>query len=69
MDINTTTVAQLLANPAAVDALNSVEPAILKNPMVKLVKNKTIADVFKMVPDSKLSPEKKAAVREALEKV
>lgn len=69
MDINTTTVAQLLADQAACDVLNSIEPAILKSPMVKLVKGKTIADVFKIVPDSKVSAEKKAAIRDALAKI
>ena len=41
-------------------------PKILKSPMVKLVKGKTVEAVFNMVPDSKVSPEIKAKIREAL---
>jgi hypothetical protein len=69
MDIKTTTIAQLLANSKAVEALNAIEPKILRSPMVKLVKGKTVAQVFDMVPDGKVSPEVKAKIKEALEKI
>ena len=69
MDLNTTTIAELISNPKACEVLNSIEPSILKSPMVKLVKKKTVAEVFAMVPDKKVSAEKKARIKEALEAV
>ena len=63
MDISKVTVRELLENKAACDA---IDPKILKSPMVKLVKGKTVEAVFNMVPDSKVSPEIKAKIREAL---
>ena len=66
MDISKVTVRELLENKAACDAMNAIDPKILKSPMVKLVKGKTIEAVFNMVPDSKVSPEVKAKIREAL---
>ncbi len=66
MDISKVTVKELLANPKACDALNAINPSILKSPMVKLVKGKTIEAVFKMVPDSKVSAEEKQKIKEAL---
>ncbi len=65
MDISKVTVRELLENKAACDAMNAIDPKILKSPMVKLVKGKTIEAVFNMVPDSKVSPEVKAKIREA----
>ena len=46
MDINTTTVGELLNNPAACNVLNSIEPKILKSPLVKMFKGKTIAEAL-----------------------
>lgn len=69
MNLNTTTIGELLDNSKACEALNAIEPAILKSPMVKLVKKKTIADVFAMVPDKKVSAEKKARIKEVLEAI
>lgn len=69
MDLNITTIKEFLDNPKAVEVLNSIAPAILKSPMVKLVKNKTVAAVFAMVPDKKVSPEMKERIRKALEEV
>ena len=66
MDINTTTIAQVLANPAACNVLNSIDPKILKSPMVKLVKGKTLAQVFDIVPDSKVDKATKLKIRDAL---
>ena len=66
MDISKVTVKELLANQKACDAMNAIDPKILKSPMVKLVKGKTVEAVFNMVPDSKVSPEVKAKIREAL---
>lgn len=66
MDISKVTVRELLDNKAACDAMNAIDPKILKSPMVKLVKGKTIEAVFGMVPDSKVSPEVKQKIREAL---
>lgn len=66
MDISKVTVRELLENKAACDAMNAIDPKILKSPMVKLVKGKTVEAVFNMVPDSKVSPEIKAKIREAL---
>ena len=66
MDINKVTVRELLDNNAACDSMNAIDPKILKSPMVKLVKGKTIAAVFNMVPDSKVSPEVKQKIRDAL---
>lgn len=66
MDISKVTVKELLANPKACDALNAINPGILKSPMVKLVKGKTIEAVFKMVPDSKVSAADKQKIKEAL---
>ena len=54
MDISKVTVRELLENKAACDAMNAIDPKILKSPMVKLVKGKTIEAVFNMVPDSKV---------------
>ena len=45
---------------------NAINPNILKSPMVKLVKGKTIEAVFKMVPDSKVSAEEKQKIKDAL---
>ena len=56
MDISKVTVKELLANQKACDAMNAIDPKILKSPMVKLVKGKTVEAVFNMVPDSKVSP-------------
>ena len=61
MDISKVTVRELLENKAACDAMNAIDPKILKSP-----KGKTIEAVFNMVPDSKVSPEVKAKIREAL---
>ncbi len=69
MDINTTTVGELLNNPAACNVLNSIEPKILKSPLVKMFKGKTIADVFKLVPDSKVDAATKQKIKEGLEAV
>lgn len=66
MDISKVTVRELLENKAACDAMNAIDPKILKSPMVKLVKGKTVEAVFNMVPDSKVSPEIKQKIREAL---
>ncbi len=66
MDISKVTVKELLNNQAACDAMNAIEPKILKSPMVKLVKGKTIAAVFDMVPDSKVPASVKQKIREAL---
>ena len=66
MDINKVTVRELLDNKAACDAMNAIDPKILKSPMVKLVKGKTIEAVFKMVPDSKVSAEEKQKIKDAL---
>lgn len=66
MDINKVTVKELLDNPKACEVMNAIDPKILKSPMVKLVKGKSIASVFSMVPDSKVSPEIKEKIREAL---
>ena len=66
MDISKVTVRELLANQKACDAMNAIDPKILKSPMVKLVKGKTVEAVFNMVPDSKVSPEIKQKIREAL---
>ena len=81
MDISKVTVRELLENKAACDALklagrtgehlpgvvaHAIDPKILKSPMVKLVKGKTVEAVFNMVPDSKVSPDVKAKIREAL---
>ena len=66
MDISKVTVKELLANQAACDAMNAIDPKILKSPMVKLVKGKTVEAVFNMVPDSKASPEIKQKIRDAL---
>lgn len=66
MDITKVTVKELLENPAAVAAVDAINPKILKNPMVKIVKGKTIDAVFSIVPDSKVPPEMKARIREAL---
>ena len=63
MDISKVTVRELLENKAACDAMNAIDPKILKSPMVKLVKGKTVEAVFNMVPDSKVSPEIKQTVR------
>ena len=41
MDISKVTVRELLENKAACDAMNAIDPKILKSPMVKLVKGKT----------------------------
>ena len=38
MDISKVTVRELLENKAACDAMNAIDPKILKSPMVKLVK-------------------------------
>ena len=43
MDISKVTVKELLANPKACDTLNAINPNILKSPMVKLVKGKTLS--------------------------
>ena len=40
MDISKVTVRELLENKAACDAMNAIDPKILKSPMVKLVKGK-----------------------------
>ena len=69
MDISKVTVKELLANPTACDALNAINPNILKTPMVKLVKGKTIEAVFKMVPDSKVPAAQKQQIKEALEAI
>ncbi len=69
MNINTTTIGELLANKAACDALNAIQPSILKSPMVKLVKGKTIAQVFSMVPDSKVDAATKEKIKVALEAI
>ena len=69
MDINKVTVKELLDNQKACDVMNSIDPKILKSPMVKLVKGKTIAAVFAMVPDAKVSAETKAKIREALAEI
>ena len=66
MDISKVTVRELLENKAACDAMNAIDPKILKSPMVKLVKGKTIEAVFKMVPDSKVSAEEKQKIKDAL---
>ena len=66
MDISKVTVKELLANKAACDAMNAIDPKILKSPMVKLVKGKTIEAVFNMVPDSKVPAETKKKIRDAL---
>ena len=66
MDISKVTVKELLANPKACDTLNAINPNILKSPMVKLVKGKTIEAVFKMGPDSKVSAEEKQKIKDAL---
>ena len=66
MDISKVTVKELLANQKACDAMNAIDPKILKSPMVKLVKGKTVEAVFDMEPDSKVSPEIKQKIREAL---
>ena len=60
MDISKVTVRELLENKAACDAMNAIDPKILKSPMVKL------EAVFNIVPDSKVSPDVKAKIREAL---
>lgn len=69
MDLTKTTVKELLANQKACDVLNSIRPEILKNPMVKMVKGKTVAAVFDMIPDSKVPADVKAKIREALEAI
>lgn len=69
MDLNTTTIAQVLANPKACEAMNAIDPKILKSPMVKLVKGKSVAQVFSMVPDSKVDAATKAKIKAALEAI
>ncbi|NLC73404.1 MAG: hypothetical protein GX684_06510 [Ruminococcaceae bacterium] len=66
MDISKVTVRELLNNQAACDAINAIEPKILKSPMVKLVKGKTLADVFELAK-SKIPAETVQKIREALE--
>lgn len=69
MDINIVTISELLKNKQGVDAINAIAPQILKSPMVKLVKGKTIRQVFDMVPDSKVPAELKAKIKSALEAI
>lgn len=56
MDISKVTVRELLENKAACDAMNAIDPKILKSPMVKLVKGKTIEAVFNMSPTARSRP-------------
>ena len=63
MNLATTTIAELLDNPKACEVLNSIEPAILKSPMVEARKEKTVAEVFAMVPDKKVPAETKERIR------
>ena len=57
MDISKVTVRELLENKAACDAMNAIDPKILKSPMVKLVTvSYTHLDVYKrQIPRSALS--------------
>ena len=48
MDISKVTVRELLENKAACDAMNAIDPKILKSPMVKLVKGKTIEEAMEL---------------------
>lgn len=69
MDLSVVTVGEFLKNQKACDVLNSIDPKILKNPMVKLVKGKTIEEIFKIVPDSKVDAATKQKIRDALAEV
>ena len=53
MDISKVTVKELLANPKACDTLNAINPNILKSPMVKLVKGKTIEACSRWFPTAR----------------
>ena len=66
MDISKVTVRELLENKAACDAMNAIDPKILKSPMLKTASMVLPLTSFTMVPDSKVSPEVKAKIREAL---
>ena len=66
MDISKVTVRQLLANPRACELINSVSPDILRHPMLKLVKGKTVKAVFDMVPDGKVPAGEKQKLMDML---
>ena len=68
MDINTVTVREALENPAVRAALDSVDPKILKHPMLRFVKNKTLREVLDMLPAGAASNEVVQRVLEVVKK-
>ena len=66
MDISKVTVRELLENKAACDAMNAIDPKILKSPMVKLVKGQNGRSCLQHGPRQQGFPEIKAKIREAL---
>ena len=65
-DFDSTILKDALEDPDFVDTLVSHFPEILQNPAIKLVQNKTLQQIFDLIPDSKIPQQAKDACKKAL---